>query len=175
MNFPIDGYVATAGWAQRFPNTAAAFVRAIEAGQVIANTDPVAVQAAIGKYDHLPVRVTATIVLSGYPIGAVQEPNIQRVAVAMLNVGMLGRQYAADVERGTLAEAMAGPAPDRCPAADPRPVRKIINMPNGAWCVPSAQVRWGVRPGRRRGSGAPRAPGGDPCRPDTGPAWRRSS
>ncbi len=107
-DFPVDGYVATQAWAQKYPKTAAAFVRAIEAGQVIANSDALAVQAAIAKYDQLPVQVTAAMVLSGYPTGPVQEPNIQRVAVAMLNVGMLGRQYAADVERGTLAEAMAG-------------------------------------------------------------------
>ncbi len=107
-SFPIDGYVATQAWAQKYPKTAAAFVRAIEAGQVIANSDALAVQAAIAKYDQLPVQVTAAMVLSGYPTGPVQEPNIQRVAVAMLNVGMLGRQYATDVERGTLAEAMAG-------------------------------------------------------------------
>ena len=29
-NFPIDGYVATRAWAQKYPKTAAAFVRAIE-------------------------------------------------------------------------------------------------------------------------------------------------
>ena len=38
-----------------------------------------------------------------------------------------------------------------------------------------AQVRWWVRPGPRRDSGAPRAPAGGRRRPDTGPAWRRSS
>ena len=108
-NFPIDGYVATQAWAQKYPKTAAAFVRAIEAGQAIANNDALAVQTAISKYDNLPVQVTAAMVLSGYPTGPVQEPNIQRVAVAMENFGMLGRQYAAEVERGTLAEAMAGP------------------------------------------------------------------
>jgi NitT/TauT family transport system substrate-binding protein len=107
-NFPVDGYVATQAWAQKYPKTAAAFVRAIEAGQVIANSDALAVQAAISKYDNLPVQVTAAMVLSGYPTGPVKETNIQRVAVAMLNFGMLGRQYAALVERGTLAGALAG-------------------------------------------------------------------
>jgi len=38
-----------------------------------------------------------------------------------------------------------------------------------------AQVRWWVRPGPRRDSGAPRAPAGGRRRPDTGPAWRKSS
>ena len=84
-------------------------MRAIEAGQAIANSDAIAVQAAIAKYDQLPLQVTAAMVLSGYPIGPVKATNIQRVAVAMFNVGMLGKQYATEVERGTLAEAMVGP------------------------------------------------------------------
>jgi NitT/TauT family transport system substrate-binding protein len=109
MNFPIDGYVATQGWAQRFPNTAAAFVRAIEEGQLIANTDPAAVRAAIGKYDSLPPVVTASIVPSRYPIGAVSQTRIQRVAAAMLQFGMLGQADAAEVQQGTLVKSMVDP------------------------------------------------------------------
>ena len=49
LNFPIDGYVATQAWAQKYPKTAAAFVRAIEEGQTIANSDAAAVQAAMAQ------------------------------------------------------------------------------------------------------------------------------
>jgi len=108
-NFPVDGYVATQAWAQKYPRTAAAFVRAIEEGQRIANSDGPAVQAAMARYDKLPRDVTAAMVLSGYPIGPVDETRIQRVAAAMLQFGMLGRQYATEVERGTLVESMVGP------------------------------------------------------------------
>jgi NitT/TauT family transport system substrate-binding protein len=108
-NFPVDGYVATQAWAQKYPKTAAAFVRAIEEGQRIANSDAPAVQAAMARYDSVPRDVTAAMVLSGYPIGPVDETRIQRVATAMLQFGMLGRQYAAEVERGTLVESMVGP------------------------------------------------------------------
>ena len=108
-NFPIDGYVATQAWAQKYPKTAAAFVRAIEAGQRIANSDGPAVQAAMARYDKLPRDVTAAMVLSGYPIGPVDETRIQRVAAAMLQFGMLGQQYATEVERGTLVRSMVGP------------------------------------------------------------------
>ena len=108
-NFPIDGYVATQAWAQKYPKTAAAFVRAIEEGQQIANGDAPAVQAAMARYDNLPRDVTAAMVLSGYPIGPVDETRIQRVAAAMLQFGMLGRQYGPEVERGTLVESMVGP------------------------------------------------------------------
>jgi len=108
-NFPIDGYVATQAWAQKYPNTAAAFTRAIEAGQRIANSNVLAVQAAVAHYDKLPPQVTAAMVLSGYPLGSVREAHIQRVALAMLQFGMLGKQYATEVERGTLVEPMVGP------------------------------------------------------------------
>ena len=37
-NFPMDGYVATQAWAKKYPETAAAFVRAIQEGQAIADT-----------------------------------------------------------------------------------------------------------------------------------------
>jgi NitT/TauT family transport system substrate-binding protein len=108
-NFPVDGYVATQAWAQKYPKTAAAFVRAIEAGQRIANSDAPAVQAAMSRYDKLPPEVTAAMVLSRYPIGPVDETRIQRVAAAMLQFGMLGQQYATEVEGGTLVESMVGP------------------------------------------------------------------
>ena len=108
-NFPIDGYVATQAWAQKYPKTAAAFVRAIEEGQQIANGDAPAVQTAMARYDKLPREVTAAMVLSAYPIGPVDGTRIQRVAAAMLQFGMLGQQYATEVERGTLVESMVGP------------------------------------------------------------------
>jgi NitT/TauT family transport system substrate-binding protein len=108
-DFPIDGYVATQAWARAYPKTAAAFVRAIEEGQRIANGDAPAVQAAMARYDKLPREVTAAMVLSGYPIGPVEPTRIQRVAAAMLRFGVLGRQYAAEVQRGTLVESMVGP------------------------------------------------------------------
>jgi NitT/TauT family transport system substrate-binding protein len=110
VNFPIDGYVATTAWVQKYPSTAAAFVRAIEAGQLLADTDPGAVQAAIAKYDKLGPSVTTSMALSGYPAGPVSIARIQRVAAAMLEFGFLGRQYAAGVEQGTLIKSMIGPA-----------------------------------------------------------------
>ncbi len=108
VGFPIDGYVATRAWAQRYPKTAAAFVRAIEQGQALADADPSAVQAAMAKYDALPPRVTAAIALPGYPIGPVNQARIQRVAQAMLQFGILGSGCAAEVGRGTLVGSMIG-------------------------------------------------------------------
>jgi NitT/TauT family transport system substrate-binding protein len=108
VKFPIDGYVASQAWADRYPKTAAAFVRAVEQGQALADADPTAVQAAMAKYDDLRPQVTAAIALPGYPVGPVEQTRIQRVAQAMLQFGFLRRSCAAAVERGTLVAAMVG-------------------------------------------------------------------
>jgi NitT/TauT family transport system substrate-binding protein len=108
VDFPIDGYVATASWAQKYPKTAAAFVRAIQAAQSLADTNSPMVQAAIAKYDNLGPLVTSSMALSGYPTGPVAKGPLQRVALAMLQFGMLGQQYAAEVDQGTLVGSMIG-------------------------------------------------------------------
>ena len=110
VNFPVDGYVATTAWTRKYPKTAAAFVRAIEAGQLLADTDPAAVQAAIAKYDNLGPLVTTAMALSGYPVGPVSKARIHRVAEAMLQFGFMGQQYAPQIVRGTLIATMVGPA-----------------------------------------------------------------
>ncbi len=106
LNFPIDGYVATTAWAQANPNTAAAFVRAIEAGQLTAASDPAAVRAAMARYDQVPPEVTSAMALSGYPTGPVASNSIQPVAAAMLQFGLLSPRYAAEVRHGTLVASM---------------------------------------------------------------------
>jgi NitT/TauT family transport system substrate-binding protein len=108
LNFPIDGYVATQAWATQHPNTAAAFTRAIQQGQAIANRDASAVQAAMAHYDDLPPQVTAAIAQAGYPVGPVVEASIQRVAISMLKFGLLGQQAAAEVRQQALARSMVG-------------------------------------------------------------------
>jgi NitT/TauT family transport system substrate-binding protein len=109
LNFPIDGYMATQAWAQKYPKTAAAFVRAIEEGQALADNNRAAVEAAMGESDSLPHRVTALMALPDFPVGPVDASRIQRTAEAMLQFGLLGPQYAAEVQQGTLVESMIGP------------------------------------------------------------------
>jgi NitT/TauT family transport system substrate-binding protein len=109
LNFPIDGYVATQSWAARHPKTAAAFVQAIQEGQAIADTSRPAVEAAMARFDSLAPDVTANMALPAFPTGPVDETRMQRTADAMLQFGMLGEQYAAEVQRGTLIRSMCGP------------------------------------------------------------------
>ena len=109
VNFPIDGYMATQAWTRQHPKTAAAFVRAIEEGQTLANNDPTAVRAAMAVSDQLAPTVTAVMALPGFPVGSVDERRIQRTAEAMLQFGMLSQQYTAEVDQGTLVKSMVGP------------------------------------------------------------------
>jgi len=110
FSLPIDGFVATAAWARQHPKTVAAFTRAIEEGQKIANSDTAAVQATLARNDNLPPEVTAAMALPAYPVGPVVEASIQRVARAMYQSGILGAQYATDAEQQPLVESMIGPA-----------------------------------------------------------------
>ena len=106
LSFPIDGYVATQAWARKYPRTADAFVRAIQEGQTIADTDPVLAEAAIAKSDDLPREVTDVMALPGFPTGPVDEQRIQRVAEAMLEFGVLSTKYSTAVDKGTLIRSM---------------------------------------------------------------------
>lgn len=108
INLPIDGYIATQAWAQKNPKTAAAFVRAIEEGQALANADRQAVQTAMAKYDNLPPVVTDVMTLPQYPLAPVVQSRLQSEAMLMLDLGMLGKQYTTEVERGTLVASMLG-------------------------------------------------------------------
>jgi NitT/TauT family transport system substrate-binding protein len=107
INLPVDGYVATRTWARQHPGTAAAFIRAIEQGQAVANHDVSAVRAIMAQNDKLPPQVTAAMALPvTYPVGPVVQANIQRVAAAMLQFGVLGHQYATQVKAGTVVQSI---------------------------------------------------------------------
>lgn len=110
LNLPVDGYVATRSWAQVHPAMAAAFTRAIEQGQAIANSDISAAQAIMARYDGLPPEVTGSMALpSSYPVGRVEPVGIQRVAAVMLKFGVLSQCDAAGVSQGTLVRSMISP------------------------------------------------------------------
>ncbi|MBV9379931.1 MAG: ABC transporter substrate-binding protein [Streptosporangiaceae bacterium] len=90
-NFPIEGYVVTKQWAQKYPRTLAAFYRALEKGQQIADTNRTAVEAA---FEALPgplglSKYTAAMMsLESYPFspgppGSVDKVRLGRVVHAM--------------------------------------------------------------------------------------------
>jgi NitT/TauT family transport system substrate-binding protein len=85
--FPIQGYVVTKQWAASYPRTLAAFERALEAGQSMADTDRAALEQAMESLQppQLAVSpVTASVMaVDNYPVGPVDPVRIQRVADVM--------------------------------------------------------------------------------------------
>jgi len=90
-SFPIAGYVVTKAWAKKYPHTLAAFYRALEQGQEIADTDRAAVEQAFEAL-KAPLGVSkgtaAVMALDDYPfstgpVGSVDPDRLQRVVDVM--------------------------------------------------------------------------------------------
>jgi NitT/TauT family transport system substrate-binding protein len=88
-SFPLQGYVVTRAWAEKYPRTLAAFNAALQQGQEIADTDRGAVEQAM---ESLPMKpeplgvtpdVAAMMALDTYPVGSVNVVRLQRVADVM--------------------------------------------------------------------------------------------
>jgi NitT/TauT family transport system substrate-binding protein len=87
--FPIQGYAVTRQWAALNPHTLAAFDRALQQGQAIADADRHAVEQAMEDLPMKPVplglsKFTAAIMaVDNYPVGPVDPVRLQRVANVM--------------------------------------------------------------------------------------------
>jgi len=92
QDLPIEGYMATQSWLKKYPNTAAAFRRAILKAQAIAVSDPGAVQQGMARFAKTPMQSAA---IAGAPEFPTQQNAsvLQRVANLMLNFGMLQQHY----------------------------------------------------------------------------------
>jgi NitT/TauT family transport system substrate-binding protein len=96
-NFPIEGYVVTKAWAQRYPNTLRRFLAALSVGQEIADTDRSAVETAFEtlkgpQNGQVSPAIAAVMALNTYPIG-IDKSRIQRVADVMFQFGLLKTKY----------------------------------------------------------------------------------
>ena len=87
QNFPIGTIVGDAKWVQTHPDTVAAFLRAYNEGQQIADTDRAAVEQALVIHTGVSKGVAATMTLDTYPL-VMNVPVMQRVANAMLEFGV---------------------------------------------------------------------------------------
>jgi NitT/TauT family transport system substrate-binding protein len=90
-SFPVEGYVATKQWAKQHPQTLAAFYRALEQGQQIADTNRAAVEQAMEDLPK-PLTLTKTAAalmsldeypVSSGPVGTVDKVRLQRVVYVM--------------------------------------------------------------------------------------------
>jgi NitT/TauT family transport system substrate-binding protein len=96
-SFPVEGYVVTKAWAKKYPHTLAAFYRALEEGQEIADTNRAAVEQAFEAL-KAPLGVSkgtaAVMALDNYPVstgpvGSVDLVRLQRVVDVMQQYLML--------------------------------------------------------------------------------------
>jgi NitT/TauT family transport system substrate-binding protein len=91
--FPLVGYAATRAWEQRYPRTEAAFLRALEKGQEVADTDRAAVEQAMEKFLGVPPQVAAVMALPQYILAGVDRARMQRIVDAMQRFGMLKQRF----------------------------------------------------------------------------------
>jgi NitT/TauT family transport system substrate-binding protein len=88
-DFPVQGYAVTRQWAAQYPHTLAAFNRALQLGQQIADTNRHAVELAMEALPMKPVPLgltkdtAAIMAVDNYPVGAVDLVRVQRVANVM--------------------------------------------------------------------------------------------
>lgn len=92
-NFPLEGYAVTQAWARQNPGTVAAFTRALDQGQEIADTDRATAEAAIEKFLGLDARTAAVMALPSYPL-SVNPTQLQRVVNVMVQFGLLPQRDA---------------------------------------------------------------------------------
>ncbi len=91
QNLPIAGYVVTRKWAQKNPRTAAAFLKALDEAQRIADTNPNAVEKALEKYSGVNATEAAVMAVPSFPLNT-DTVLIQRVADLMKQYGYLPPQ-----------------------------------------------------------------------------------
>ena len=91
-NFPIGTVVGSASWVQAHPNTVAAFLRAYQQGQQVADTNRSAVEQALVTHTGVSKQTAATMTLDTYPL-VMDVPVMQRVPDAMYEFGVISKPY----------------------------------------------------------------------------------
>ena len=92
QNFPIGTVVGTSQWVKSNPGTIAAFLRAYNQGQQIADTNRSAVEKALVKWTQVSPLIAANMTLDSYPL-AMDVPVMQRIPDAMYQFGVLTQHY----------------------------------------------------------------------------------
>jgi NitT/TauT family transport system substrate-binding protein len=87
QNLPVSGYIATQSWLDKYPNTAAAFRRAVLKAQGIANTDLAAVQRGMVAFGGVSLTTAQIAEAPTYPLQT-NVALLQRIASLMEQFGM---------------------------------------------------------------------------------------
>lgn len=90
--FPVVGYAVTRAYEQRYPRTVAAFIRALERGQAMADSSRAAVEQAAKAFLRVSPQTAAVMAVPAFPLG-VDRVRLQRVADAMERFGLLKQPF----------------------------------------------------------------------------------
>jgi len=93
QDFPFTGYIGTAQWVRTHPHTVAAFLRALDEGQRLADTNRSAVETAMEKYTGIGPIIADTMAIDSYPL-EMDVPQLQRVTDSMFEFGLTGHAAA---------------------------------------------------------------------------------
>jgi NitT/TauT family transport system substrate-binding protein len=92
-DFPISGYMVTKSWAEKYPRTAAAFTRAINRGQTLADSSRADDEAAATRYiKGITPTIASALVFDSYPTSA-DAAGLQRVPDLMAQFGLLKKPF----------------------------------------------------------------------------------
>ena len=91
-NLPIEGYVVTQSWLQKYLHTAEAFKIAMEKAQAVASTNLDEVQKAMTAFAGVPKLAASVLPAPGFPTDTQAGP-LQRVITLMVNFGLMGQGY----------------------------------------------------------------------------------
>ena len=87
-NFPISGFFALSSFTQKYPNTARAFVAALERGQALADSNRADVEEILPTFiPKLTANQAAVVNLGQYPT-SLDTTHLQRVADAMAKANL---------------------------------------------------------------------------------------
>jgi NitT/TauT family transport system substrate-binding protein len=87
-NLPIEGYVATQAWINKYPHTAEAFRIAMEKAQAVAASNLDAVQKAMTAFAGVKPLAASVLPAPGFPTTTQAGP-LQRIITLMVNFNML--------------------------------------------------------------------------------------
>ena len=91
-SLPIEGYVVTQSWLNKYPHTAEAFKTAMDKAQAVAATDQNAVQRSMTAFAQVPPLAASVLPQPGFPTETQAGP-LQRVITLMVNFNLLPQGY----------------------------------------------------------------------------------
>jgi len=91
-NYMISGYTVTTAWADKYPNTAAAFAAAINQASALINANPATAQKAFETYLKVSPAVAKAMAVGTFPT-SVSAAKLQQIANLMLKFKELSSSF----------------------------------------------------------------------------------